>query len=445
MIAILNHNMLSFMIRTGATFFLMALLLIIGCLPTSPQNSGRGGPPSGVVEMDQNTDPRFFLRYQPGAVGRLKVAGNEIRLNGRRIVRDVNIQNGAHVSTGPASAAVIDFFPSREEDCGLEVRDFRHGRIFGLTEQCGHLVMTDQGVMETRGRKATYHVEARGDRETVFTAIEGEASVWRHADPGDVVFVPSYHQVRLSRNWISPPRRVSRNEAESIIHWRKNFRQWREESLISVPDLRKRQIGEVRRMLDRLGLGLRVNPSNAGSGYRVYRQSPGAGTKVRTGTVVRVDVRSDRPTVTSPNITVPNLSSRSLADARKILDRLGLGLSVNPPNADSGYRVYRQSPRVGTKVRAGTMVRVDVRADRPTVTFPAVTVPAVIIPKVSVPNLRSRSLADARRILERLGLGLRYSPRSASENYWVSGQDPPAGRKVDRGTVLNRTLQPPIY
>ncbi|WP_289023028.1 PASTA domain-containing protein [uncultured Desulfobacter sp.] len=229
--------------------------------------------------------------------------------------------------------------------------------------------------METRGEKATYHVEALGDRETVFTAIEGEASVWRHADPGYVVFVPSYHQVRLSRTRISPPRRVSRDEIESIIHWRENFRQWREESLISVPDLRKRQVGEVRRMLDRLGLRLSVNPPNAGSEYRVYRQSPGA----------------------------------------------------------------------GTEVRAGTVVLVDVRADRPTATFPAVTVPTVIIPKLTVPNLRSKSLADARKVLERLGLGLRYSPRNAGENYWVSGQTPPAGRKVDQGTVLNLTLQPPIY
>lgn len=354
-----------FMIRIGTAFTLMVLALLVGCSPISLQNGGRGGPPSGVVEMDQNTDPRFFLRHRRGAVGRLKVAGNEVQLNGRRVVRDVNIQNGAHVSTGKASAAVIDFFPSRAEDCGLEVRDFRHGQIFGLAERCGHLVMTEQGAMETRGWNTTYHVEARGDRETVFTAIEGEASVWRHADPGYIVFVPSYHQVRLSRTRISPPRRVSRGEVASITRWRKNFRQWGEVSLISVPDLRKRQIGEVRRMLDRLGLGLSVKPPNAGSGYRVYRQSPRAGTEVREGTVVRVDVRSDRPTV--------------------------------------------------------------------------------IIPKVTVPNLRNRSLADARKILERLGLGLRYSPRNAAENYWVSGQGPPAGRKVDRGTTLNLTLQPPIY
>lgn len=352
-----------FMKWIGAIFTLMVLALLVGCPPISPQNGGPSGPPSGVVEMDQNTDPRFFLRHSRGAIGRLKVAGYEVRLNSRRVVRDVNIQNNARVSTGPASAAVIEFFPSRPQDCGLEVRDFRHGRIFGQTERCSHLVMTEQGAMDTRGGKAAYHVEARGNRETFFTVIEGEASVWCHANPNYIVVVPSHHQVSLSRTWLSPPRRVSRGEIMSITRWRKNFRQWREESLISVPDLRKRQVGEVRRMLD----------------------------------------------------------------------RLGLQFSVNPPNAGKKYRVYRQSPRAGTEVRAGTVVRGDVRMDRP----------AAIIP-VTVPNLRNRSLQDARKILKRLGLGLRYSPKNAAENYWVADQDPPAGRKVDRGTALKLTLQPPI-
>lgn len=140
-----------FMKWIGAIFTLMVLALLVGCPPISPQNGGRSGPPSGVVEMDQNTDPRFFLRHSRGAIGRLKVAGYEVRLNSRRVVRDVNIQNNARVSTGPASAAVIEFFPSRPQDCGLEVRDFRHGRIFGQTERCSHLVMTEQGAMDTRG------------------------------------------------------------------------------------------------------------------------------------------------------------------------------------------------------------------------------------------------------------------------------------------------------
>jgi hypothetical protein len=434
-----------FTIRIGAAFTLMMLALLAGCPSISPPNGRPDGPPSGVVEMDQNTDPRFNLRHRRGRIGWLKIAGNEVRLNGRRVVRDTYIQNGTHVTTGPASAAIIDFLPSTGVDCGLEIGDFRHGRIFGLAEQCGHLVVTEQGAMETRGWPATYHVEARGDRETVFTAIGGEAAVWRHAEPERVVFVPSYHQVRLSRTRISPPRRVSPGEVASITRWRENFQRWREESQIRVPDLRKRQVGEVRRMLDRIGLGLSVTPDNAGSRDRVLRQDPLPGTVVRPGDMVRVFVRE---TVTP--IRVPELRKRQVGEVRRMLERLELRLSVNPPNAGSGYRVVRQSPRAGTEVRPGMVIRVDARAEAPTFTFPAVTVPsvttpAVDVPKVTVPNLRSRSLADARKILERLGLELRYSPRNAAENYWVVGQDPPAGRKVDRGASVNLKLQVPIY
>jgi beta-lactam-binding protein with PASTA domain len=149
-------------------------------------------------------------------------------------------------------------------------------------------------------------------------------------------------------------------------------------------------------------------------------------------------------------VRVPELRKRQVGEVRRTLERLKLRLSVNPPNAGSGYRVYRQSPRAGTEVRPGTVIRVDARAEAPTFTFPAVTVPSVTtptvdVPKVTVPNLRSRSLADARKILERLGLELRYSPRNAAENYWVVGQDPPAGRKVDRGASVNLKLQVPIY
>ncbi len=434
--------------RTGPAFALAfavtMLVLTVGCPPFPPQDGGFGGPPSGVIEMDQNTDPRYFLRNRSGAIGWLKTAGDDVRLNGRRVTRDTYLQNGAHVRTGPDSAAIIDFYPSRGEACGLDVREFRHGRIYGRVETCGHLVITEQGAMETRGWPATYHVEARGDRETVFTAIDGEASVWRHADPERVVFVPRYHQVRISRSRITPPRRVSRAEVVSLTRWRDNFWRYKKET-VSVPDLRKREIGDVRRTLERLGLGLRIDPPNAGSRDRVVRQDPPPGTRVSAGEVIRVIAQEGVPL-----IRVPELLKRQVGEARRMMARLGLRLSVNPPNAKSAYRVVRQSPRAGTEVRRGAVVQVEARAEGPTFTFPTgtvptLTVPTVVIPKVTVPNLKSRSLGDAKRILERLGLGLRYNPRNAADNYWVVSQDPPAGRKVDRGTAVNLRLQVPIY
>jgi hypothetical protein len=212
--------------RVRVMFTLLMVTLLAGCIPLPP-NGGRTGPPSGVVEMDQNTDPRFFLRNQQGAIGFLKRAGNNVMLNGKKVMGDTRIQNGAHVSTGVASAAIIEFFPSIESDCMLEVRNFRKGRLFGLAQQCGHIVATDQGVMETSRWKASYHAETQATGITIFTAINGQASVWLHSNPSNVVVVPSYHQVRVSYSQISAPRRVTPGEVESITRWRKNFRRYK--------------------------------------------------------------------------------------------------------------------------------------------------------------------------------------------------------------------------
>lgn len=214
-------------------FNLLTVALLAGCLVLTPDGR-RTGPPLGVVEMDQNTDPRFFLRNQQGTIGFLKKAGNNVRLNGKRVMRDTYIQNGAHVSTGVASAAIIEFFSSIESDCGIEVRNFRKGRLFGLAERCGHIVVTDQGVMETLRWPASYHVETQAAGVTIFTAINGQASVWLHSNPSNVVVVPGYHQVNLSYQKISTPRRVTPGEVESITRWRKNFRRY--ETTVIEPD-----------------------------------------------------------------------------------------------------------------------------------------------------------------------------------------------------------------
>jgi hypothetical protein len=220
--------------KISVMFNLLTVALLAGCLVLTPDGR-RTGPPSGVVEMDQNTDPRFFLRNQQGAIGFLKRAGNNVMLNGKKVMGDIRIQNGAHVSTGVASAAIIEFFPSIDSDCMIEVRNFRKGRLYGLAQQCGHIVVTDQGVMETSRWKASYHAETQAAGVTIFTAINGQASVWLHSNPSNVVVVPDYHQVRLSYNQISAPRRVTPGEVESMTRWRKNFQRYK--TTVIEPDL----------------------------------------------------------------------------------------------------------------------------------------------------------------------------------------------------------------
>lgn len=395
--------------KIGVIFGLIMIAMLAGCPPFPPQDDGFDGPPSGVVEMDQNTDPRFFLRPHRGVIGWLKIAGNEVRLNGRRLVRDTLIKNGAHVSTGLKSAAVIEFIPSRDMSCELEIQNFQKGRIYGQVTKCSHIVTSQYGTMETRRWPTTYHVGALGANVTVFTVIQGQASVWLHDDPGKEVIVPSYHQVILSRTQISPPRNVSPDEINSITNWRLNFQRY-DKDVVKDPELRNPETDRLRELLDRL-------------------LSPGK---------------------EKERVTVPELRKMKVGEVRRMLYPLELGLDLNPANADNSYRVYRQYPQAGTEVEKGTAVRVDARADSSSGTFPKVIVPeykkpTFIVPMVTVPELKGKSLTDARKALTRLGLRISYTPPNANENYWVLVQDPPAGRKVKRGTVVNLELQVPIY
>lgn len=371
--------------KFGMLFHLLLVASLAGCPPLPKSGGTPIGPIVGVIEMDQNTDPRFYLGNLRAAIGWLKVAGNAVRLNGKPIPKDTYIQNGDHISTGPASAAMIDFFPPGEERYRLDVRDFRHGRLYGNANLCGHMVVTDQGAMETWDRSASYHIEIRGDGVSVFTVINGQASVWRHSDPSLVVMVESYQQVELSHAWITPPRRVAPSEVDSITHWRKNFGPLREKY---------------------------QTPRNSGS---------------------------------PPTVLNPTLLNNILKGAWKIFENSRSADRVNPPGRDRRPRVDSPSPDPGAEVKQAptTPGKSNVVVPmNPRLLFPHKL--NVVGRIVIVPDLKSKSLAEARRILKNLGLGLRYSPRDASDRYWVYGQNPHSGNQVERGGMVELDLRAPI-
>lgn len=365
-----------FILKKFAFIFNFLLVLLLTACVVPLQNGRHNGPPSGVVEMDQNTDPRFFIRNQPGGIGYLRVAGNDVRLNGKRGIRDTRIQNGAHVSTGHASAAIIEFFPSIERFNRLEVRAFKHGRIYGRADGFSHMVVTDSGVMESSSWPASYHVEAQISGVTMFTAISGQFSVWLHSDPLNPVVVPSHYQVSLFHNYISPPAMVTRNEVESITQWRKNFQLYKQESH-SIP-----------------------------TGF-----DPDA-----LNTLINEVLKIFKPSEDQDRVDAPKPDR----------DEPEPHLPVDVPKPD------RNEPK--PQYPAPEFKKV------PAIILP----PSVLITVVPVPNLKNKTLAEAGKILKELGLGLQYSPRNATGQYWVYEQNPGYGQKVEKGTVVNVTLQPPI-
>ncbi len=504
--------------------FLIINVLIIsslsGCPSVSQQVAGfqENLGPSGVVEMDQNTDPRFFLPQERGRIGRLKIAGDEVFLNDVPVNRDVDINNGDHVATGDASWAVIEFSRVWSQACRIETRNLLRGRIYGIVRKCGHFVTAYQSAMETMQGTESYHVQIVSENEIVFTAIQGPIKVWLQFDPSYFQEVPSYHQVTVSDGQISPPENV-KGEIGRITGWRDNFRRLRGQMIqvpdlrnmplmeakdtlnrlslqidapnadrrilsarsrrqelvvysqspqpgawamqndrvtvnvqadalpVYVPDLIKMTIMEAEKNLSSLGLRMDANPENAAGRDRVYRQSPSPGRKVNKGDEVRVYVRADPRT---KEVRVPDLRKRTLGEAERRLKRLGLRIDVNPSNAKTESRVISQKPNPGSRVVPNSKVEVTVDVPvRGIIKLPEVmTVPTQLIQWVTVPDLQNpspKSLAECRTILGRLGLGLRYSPRNATGEYWVVKQSPAAGRRVKKGTVVDLTLQPPIY
>ena len=125
----------------------------------------------------------------------------------------------------------------------------------------------------------------------------------------------------------------------------------------------QKTVVQAKAMLDRMGLKVKVNPANARSDYRVSRQSPGADTRLPKGGTVTIEAQpppqrirplpvTHKPALPS-YVNVPDLNQKTVAQAKAMLDRLGLKVKVNPTNARSDYWVYKQNPGADTKLPKG--------------------------------------------------------------------------------------------
>lgn len=189
-------------------------------------------------------------------------------------------------------------------------------------------------------------------------------------------------------------------------------------ALISVPDLRGKQVEPARSTLAAIGLILGGDLSGEGL---IVDQRPAPGTLVPAGTSVTVAL-ANPPAV----VRVPALISRTPNGARAALNAADLPLAATVP--DRG-RVVAQHPAAGILVRRGTPVAItvaDVAGARWTV----------------VPALRGMTPATAHTTVAAANLTLagRVGTRGR-----VVAQDPAAGTRVLVGTPIAVTvhLTPP--
>lgn len=147
----------------------------------------------------------------------------------------------------------------------------------------------------------------------------------------------------------------------------------------------------------------------------VIRTEPVLGTKVPKGTRVVLFVSGG-----VEQVKVPDVSGRSLADAKGALEALGLAVTTKESFSDTIAKglVISQEPDANVLYEVGGTVTLEISKG-----------PEVII----VPDVRTMNEADARAALEAVGLKPKVVYVSSPENDVVINQFPIAGSSAKRG------------
>lgn len=130
----------------------------------------------------------------------------------------------------------------------------------------------------------------------------------------------------------------------------------------------------------------------------------------------------DLSTSSTSNVTVPDIRNKTVAEAKKVLESLGI-TAILPANADTASIVTDQVPKPGTSLPINSTVNI-YSAENEART------------SVQVPNLKDLSLSAAKTALRNKNLNI-----NATGTGNVISQSPMAGTLVEEGTVITVTLQ----
>jgi beta-lactam-binding protein with PASTA domain/predicted Ser/Thr protein kinase len=199
----------------------------------------------------------------------------------------------------------------------------------------------------------------------------------------------------------------------------------------SVEGLTRR---EARRVLDKAGFEIKERTEESSEVEKgvVIRTEPGAGTQLEIGSVVQIIV-SDGP----PDVEVPDVTGRSLEEARAALEDAGFKVAtIEQETADKDPgTVLAQTPAGGGVAPEGSEVRLTV-AKAPT--------------KVEIPDVVGETDSDALQILQDAGFRVAQEPvdvDTLEDDGIVQDQDPPGGREGKPGdtiTILVGRFNPPL-
>jgi stage V sporulation protein D (sporulation-specific penicillin-binding protein) len=129
----------------------------------------------------------------------------------------------------------------------------------------------------------------------------------------------------------------------------------------------------------------------------------------------------DLTTTTSSNITLPDVRNKTVAEAKKTLENLGL--TVVYSGSDTSALVTDQVPKPGTSLLEGSTVVIYSSGNEARIS-------------TTVPNLKDMTLSQAKSALKAKNLNIHVTGSGT-----VVSQDPSSGTTVEEGTVINVTLQ----
>ena len=209
---------------------------------------------------------------------------------------------------------------------------------------------------------------------------------------------------------------------------------------VSVPDLVGLDEGQARSRLRAQGLlASVVRVESQEPEGQVVAQLPRPGTQARRGSRVRINVSEGPPPTTAPAmVSVPDLVGLDEGEARRQLRARGLLASVvRVESKEPEGQVVAQLPRLGTQVRRGSRVRINVSQGPPATTAAA---------EVEVPDVVGLDESDARAELRARGLlASVVRVQSQEPEGQVVAQAPRPGERVARGSRvrINVSQGPP--
>lgn len=200
---------------------------------------------------------------------------------------------------------------------------------------------------------------------------------------------------------------------------------------VEVPNIVDKLIDDAKKQVEELGLKLEVKTTQESDKAKdtILVTDPKAGTKVKKGTVIKVEVSSGEV-----KVKMPDFRNYKKADIQKILDSEGFTNSsiVEEYNDDvEADSFIKQNPSAGTKINKNEKIEIVVSK-------------GAKVKLVDVPDVTGKSLKDAKSILKGVKLevndDINYEVTNDKSQDGVVLYQNISGTKVEEGTPISLTV-----